>query len=243
MTQEFDSHFQAVLITTIALWALGDRLFRSWHPGLAWLIFVTGLQGLYPLYALVPVTVQDTILARVAAIAGTTGYKPAFLSFLVLPYWWLTLWATDFLRQRLESDTPQESLRKRSPSQLVPLVERMALGLGGVLTLFTLANPCLRTAFLVCIGVTLLFRLRRQPSPLLTGLTHSVGLGAIASGIDYGFPTLPPETWAMVCLIGMLAEFGGAAYGRGRWEWSCWWAGLTLATIAYLCLLGERSLF
>ena len=124
ITQEFDSHVQAVLITAIALWALGDRIVRSWHPGWAWLIFMTGVQGLYPLYALVPVPMQDVILAKVAAIAGATGHQPAFLSFLVLPYWWLTLWATDFLRHWQEPKTG------RRPSQLIPLVERMALGLG-----------------------------------------------------------------------------------------------------------------
>lgn len=220
LTLELSNYGQAVLITGLALLVLSDRLLRSWQPWLVWLIFLTGLQGLYPLYALVPLSIQASILNWVDSFAGPDAHRPAILSLLVLPYWWATLWASDFLRQR--------------QPQLVPLVERIALGLGSVLTMFTLVNSCLQLIFLACVGVTLWLRLGRQPSTILLGILHSVILGAIASGVDYFFPNLTLTHWAMLCLVAMIVEFILSV--NLPWKWNAWQAGLILALAGYLCL-------
>ncbi|NJN23100.1 MAG: hypothetical protein HC810_00070 [Acaryochloridaceae cyanobacterium RL_2_7] len=160
---------------------------------------MTGFQGLVLLYMLVPDAIHEWSLDWLQSFAGTRGAGGARLAFLFLPYWWLTLSGVDFLR------------RRREP--LVPLVERMALGYGGLLTLLTLGNSCLRCIFLICIGVTLWLRFGSKPSRLLVYLFHGVVLGAIASGIDFLFPTLAVDHWAMICLVFMVGEFALYAYG------------------------------
>ncbi|MEM9006324.1 MAG: hypothetical protein AAGE59_22700 [Cyanobacteria bacterium P01_F01_bin.86] len=214
---EFDSHGQAVLITGLTLWVLSDRLLRLWQPWLAWLIFFTGLQGLYPLYALIPLPVQTSILDWLASVAGAEGLRPAVVSLLVLPYWWMTLWAMGSIRQR----------------QIASIMEQMALGLGGLLTILTLENSCLRLIFLVGVGLPLWLRLGRQPSALLLGLLHSLTLGAIASGVDYFVPNLALMHWAGLCVVAMTVEFFLSVFAP--WKWGSWWFGLTLALVGYLC--------
>ena len=213
--------WQAVCVTLLGLGLFIDRLLLCWQPWLVGLIFLTGLQGLYPLYSLVPATVQSSVLNGVTSFAGEKGVQSALVSVLVLPYWWGTVWAIGFFERRR--------------SQLVRLAQGLSLGLGGVLTLLTLENSGLRVIFLL--GVAVPLGQRPQPSPLRVGLLHCVVLGAIASGMDALFPTFSEVQWTMLTLGGMVVEFALSAVGPVKWRQSAWWIALFLATAGYLCLL------
>ncbi|MCM1984427.1 hypothetical protein [Lyngbya confervoides] len=226
---------QAVVITGLGLALLGDRLVRRWPIWILWVMFGVGLQGLWPIYSLIPAPTRAEIVTQVSALASPRWMPQALISLLGLPYLWGCLWGAGQLRSQ-----QQPSLARQ--------LDLLCLGFGSLLTLLCLGNPILRTAYLGLVTATLGVRLRRGcqsqggAAPGLLALTHGVALGAIASAIDVTLPTLSGRGWAVAALLGMLLEWGVAA-GKptSPWQRSAWWAGLLLAAIAYGTLTAQEA--
>lgn len=248
ITLEFPNPIQAVAITLLALWILGDRLLQSGRSLDLGLLFGIGLQGLYPLYEIIPEPTRAWLVMRVTDLVGAQGMPMAMVSVLGLPYVWMTLWGSDWLRlqsrfQRLvTAPTPAQS----KPTSLAVQGEQLALGLGTLLALLSLGNPSLRVVYLGLGFMTLVHRcwIHRKTSPPLAYLTHGVGLAAIASAILAWAPPLGIQTWASLCLGGMLLAWGYSTVSQATvWQQSSWRYGLVLAGIGYFALEPLTHLF
>ena len=186
--------WQGIAITGLALGVLGQRLGqsatvrdrrRSQHLELT-LLFLTGLQGIWPLRRLIPDPMRQQMVEACIQVAGSAAGMPA------------ALWGvTGFAYVLLTLATAAWLQRRRQP-QLAHYATGLALGLGGVLTLVSLGNPLMRVLNLSLSAITLIavLRHRRQGSPFLIYLTQLTGLAAIATAVVWGWPQLEFAGWA-----------------------------------------------
>ena len=236
--------WQAIAVSGLALWLLGDRLHRLGSPIDLVAGFLVGLQACWLTWRVVPFAVQTSILEFFTQFAGTEGTPFAFLGLGLFPYVLLTVGLAFRLRQWQRPE-------------LARYAEFLALGLGSALTVISLDNAWVRSLNLLLSAITLIIIIvkRVQPSPPLIYLTHGIILAAIASGIDWRFPTLSNLTWAGILLVGMVAEWiisvgwigrrqrigdrpDSVQYSefltpRSSWQFSAWYFGLILAAVSY----------
>ncbi|MEX0269347.1 hypothetical protein AB3R30_09395 [Leptolyngbyaceae cyanobacterium UHCC 1019] len=247
--------WQAIAVSGLALWLLGDRLHRLGSPIALVTGFLVGLQVCWLGWRVVPVAVQTSILEFFTRFAGTEGTPFAFLGLGLFPYVLLTVGLAFRLKQWQRPE-------------LARYAEFLALGLGSALTVISLNNAWVRSLNLLLSAITLIIitTKRVQPSPPLIYLTHGITLAAIASGIDWAFPTLSATVWAGIVLIGMVAEWSISVgwigdwshhsdrsnqsdpapestlqYAefltpRSSWQVSAWYFGLVLAASSYVLL-------
>jgi hypothetical protein len=222
--------WQAIAVSGLVIWLYSIQLVRRWQAQDLTLLFLVGLQAYWLLWRVIPADIRQSIIESCAQIAGSTFTPPNLAGVGFFPYVGLTLWLAIWLRR-------QQQVR------LANYTEWLALGLGVTLTLLSLTNPLIRSLNLILSTLALAALVRQRQQPALMGLTHTVGLGAIASTIDWWFPSLKIEQWAVLLLIGMVGEWAFSASRHGdRWRQSAWYLGWVLAGISYL-LLAETGLF
>ncbi len=244
--------WQAIAVSGLALWLLGDRLRRMGSPIDLIIGFGVGLQACWLGWQGVPAAAQASILRFFTPLAGTAGMPFALLGLGLFPYVLLTVGLAFRLRQWQRPE-------------LARYADFLALGLGSALTVISLDNPWVRSLNLMLSALTLILitAKRVQPSPPLIYLTHGITLAAIAAGIDWRFPDLSDTTWAGILLVGMVAEWLISLGWVGRrhrsgdrpegiqssefltppssWQSSAWYFGLILAAVSY-GLLGLNGL-
>lgn len=224
---------QAFAISGLALWLLGDRLWR--FGGVTTLVsfLLIGLQAYGLLWRLLPLSVRQSILETANQLLGSDGMPFVLLSLAGFPYLWLMLGIGRGLRQQS---------RLAQSSHLARITDLLALALGSILTLISLANPIVRSINLALAALTLAVAVKRRS--LAIGwfyLCHLLILAAIFSWIDVAFPKFSQLNWAQILLAAMAIEWG-LSVGNGRqWRQSCWHLGLGLASLSYLLLFSQAG--
>lgn len=224
--------WQAIAVSGLGMWLLADRLQRSEQLPDVTALFLVGLQTCWLLWRVVPPESRQSLIDWSVGIAGATWMPTALISLGLFPYLILTLILATYLRRW---DQPA----------LVHHAERLALLLGVFLTLLGLGNAWVRSLNLLFSALTLaaVTQRRAEPEKPLIYLTHTVGLSAIASGIDLVSPNLTATVWAELLLVGMVVEWGFSAASRRwlpqqtTWQDSAWHLGLVLSAISYILLV------
>ncbi len=230
ITVNADPPWQAVAISGLGLWLLGDRLrHRGTVPQLVASLLI-GLQTYLMLWRLLPADWREQIITSAAQLFGTNGMPVALLGLLGLPYLWLMLGMARWLRQPLQQP------------KLATLTEIMAFGWGTVVLLFSAGNDPIRSLSLSLSALTLAITLRqRSLAAVWLYLTHALILAAMVSWIETRFPNLEPLIWAQILLVGMVIEWSLSLSDRHAWRQSCWHFGLGLASLSYGLLLTRIS--
>jgi len=239
--------WQAIAVSLLIAWLIGDRLHENKSPNDLTKLFFWGLQILWLFVRLIPDAWWEGTegWARITAFFQTDA-SSAIIGVVSFPYLLLAIgFAIIYRRDR------QYALALRS--------EHLALGFGAFLSVLSFAYPFTRLINLSLSALILGFVLvRRSPSSNLQFLiytTHLVSLGAIASGVNYSFPRLTSGSWAVICLMIALAEWGvtwGLDLASARashqdlhqdlsvqlankqiWRNSCWQLGLCLSGLSY----------
>lgn len=227
-----DPPWQAIAVSGLALWLVGDRLKRLWLAVDLMALWLIGLQAYYLFRQLIPPERRQAILSFCYQIAGVEWMPWAISGVAFFPYLGFTLLLANRLR------------RWQQPA-LALLAEQLALGFGALLTLSSLGNPLFRALNLLLSLLALGLSLRRRPqaSPFLVYLTHLTGLAALCAWIHWFFPNLSLVAWAMV-LLGLTAIEWVVSAGRTYplWRESSWYLGLLLAASSYFCLLPAEKL-
>ncbi|MGQ9871300.1 hypothetical protein [Leptodesmis sp.] len=188
--------WQAIVITGLGLWLLGDGLRRTGEPVYLTTGFFVGFQGVWLLWRVIPPVWQQAIVRFCISLAGTEGMTSALSGIGFLPYVLATVWFAFRLRQW---QRPALALQ----------AEQLALIAGGLLTLISLANPTVRSLNLALSTLTLAIVLlsRPQPSAGLIYLTHTAALSTLISTLQRFLPTLSLHLWATFLLTLMLLEW------------------------------------
>ncbi len=227
--------WQALLVTGLGLWLLGDRLLRHRQPREVVGIFLLGLAGVGLLVRMIPLELRDAVIAMCTTVFGPLGLPDALWGVGLYPY----LWGFVGLTHRL---------RRWQQPVLVRTAQTLAWILGVGLVGLSVANPSLRSLSLWLSLATLIVALRQQPSmgKVLVNIVHLVGLAALASTLDNLAPHLTMHQWGVAVLIGMVLEWIALLLlaRSPLWQKSTWFVGLGLAGLGYLLLfvsIGLRS--
>ena len=231
-----DPPWQAVAVSGLGLWLLGDRLLGDRLLGhssaprqtsdisvIAFLLL--GLQTYGLLWRLVPESLRQGFLETAAQIFGSDGMPLVLLGLAGFPYLWLMLGLLHGRRQNL---------------RLVRITEAMALGLGGLLILVGLWNPLLRALVSALAAGTLIVTLRDRWRTGWIYLCHLLILAAGFSAIEAMLPDLTAMVWARILLVCMGIEWV-LSVGATKWQQTCWPIGLGMAGLSYMLLWGELN--
>ncbi|MDI9635880.1 DUF2157 domain-containing protein [Oscillatoria amoena NRMC-F 0135] len=221
-----DIPLQAIAVSGLAAWFFATRLVTAWRRRDLFFLWVTGLQACFLLWRILPDPLQNRIIEL-------TSYPEALWGIALLPYLALSAWGC-------------AQLDRQQQTRLVNFGEGLTLILGLTLTLVsswvaTLQAMNLFGSTLILYSVTQRYLAtptspaRQQRGQTLVYLTHITGLLALFSGINAAFPSLPSQTWLIVTLGLMLAEWAFSTFGEGGvWRASAWHLGLGLAVLTYL---------
>jgi hypothetical protein len=240
--------WQAIAISGLSLWLLGDRLWRSGQVQYLTAGWLVGLQAAWLLWRVVSPDWQQRLIATSVRLAGLEAMPIALLGLWFFPYLVLTVWLAFRLR------------RWQQPA-LAQHTELLALGLGVVLAAVSFGNGLTRSLNLTLSALTLIsvLRGRTRPELPLVYLTHATGVAAIAALINVCFPNLSLPSWAGLLLIGMVVEWGFSLIlpsppdtrylttdapstvlppltAIQLWQQSTWHLGLVLSASSYLLL-------
>jgi hypothetical protein len=225
--------WQAVLVSGLGLWLLGDRLLR--HRQALDLVGLTGI-GLATvglLVRLVPPMVRTGIANACIAWVGPSGMPDALWSVGLYPYLWGVL-ALGFRLRRWQSP------------RLVRTADTIAWVLGGSLVAASLVNPIMRSLSLGLAFGTLAVVLQRRAAVgrILVAITHGLGLAAVFSTLDNFAPELAIYQWGVAALLVMALEWIALLFlGRKPlWQESTWFTGAGFAVLGYLLLLASIHL-
>jgi hypothetical protein len=209
-----DIPLQAIAVSGLAVWFFYNRLVRFWQEFDLLMLEAVGLQSIWLFWRVLPLGIKTQLVAFLTQLTNSQQTPWAFWGVLLLPYLILMVSVAQWL------------YRKRK-FQLADFGENLALCLGIVLTVISLANPFWRSLNLFVSTLTLGWsawkylsaensrRVARQASAveqpgnpaILVPLTHIIGLGAIASAIDLFFPNQTPNIWSAILLIFMASEW------------------------------------
>ncbi|MGI0487645.1 hypothetical protein ACN4EK_19555 [Pantanalinema rosaneae CENA516] len=218
-----DPPWQAIAVSGLGLWLLGDRLQRRWQLEDLLAFWLVGFQAFFLLWLLIPLSGRSQLVALVSQVAGESLPPWQLIGLRLFPYIVLMVVASFWLRQR-------------DRNQLADTTEQLALLFGMVLGLFGILSPWVRSLYLLLSTVTLTgVLLKRQPGERgLVYLTHVTGLLTILAWIDWLYPALGSSAWALVLLAGVGLEWGLCVLTRSMfWQQSSWYLGLGLAGISY----------
>ncbi|MGL4621734.1 MAG: DUF2157 domain-containing protein [Chroococcidiopsis sp.] len=222
--------WQAIAVSILGIWLLANRLQRLWQVWDLLAIFFVGLQAYCLLWRLIPVAGRQQIIALATQIAGGYLFPGELIGLALFPYIIVTLIVSS-------------RLRRASQPNLANHTEGMALILGSILALFSLFNPLVRSLYLLASTLTLIIVLRQRPTlaAWLIYLTHVTGILTLYAWIGWGFPNLNARFWAVILLIGMVAEWGcSLAIAHPIWQRSAWYIGLVLAGLSYPLLIASN---
>jgi hypothetical protein len=244
--------WQALIISCLALWLLSIKLLHSGTKPQLTAIFLLGLQTIWLCLQFIPPNLRQSLIDWASSITATSTGAP-ILGVLLFPYIWLTLWLTNSLRSRHQSELAQHG-------------EILTLAYGILLTCISVFSPFTQMLNLLLSAGTLLIiesqhvRISETQTGLIY-LTHVTGLAAIASAIGYYYPNLAFTTWLGAIVATMLIEWSAVFYighrqeqhrrtqtaersisstsailRTNRWAESSWHVGLCLAGLSYVML-------
>ncbi len=240
--------WQAIAISGLSLWLLGDRLWRSGQVQYLTAGWLVGLQTVWLLWRVIAPDWQQRLIATSVRFAGSEAMPIALMGLGFFPYLVLTVWLAFRLRRWQQPALAQQT-------------ELLALILGVALAAVSFGNGLTRSLNLALSTLTLISVLRgrtRLELPLVY-LTHATGVAAIAALIHVCFPNLSLNLWAGLLLIGMVAEWGFSAILPSPpatrhpttdapspvpqpltavqiWQQSTWHLGLVFSVSSYLLL-------
>ncbi|MBD2036379.1 hypothetical protein H6F76_15295 [Leptolyngbya sp. FACHB-321] len=240
--------WQAIAISGLSLWLLGDRLWRSGQGQYLTAGWLVGLQAVWLLWRVISPDWQQRLIATSVRFAGSEAMPISLLGLWFFPYLVLTVWLAFRLRR-----WHQAALAQRA--------ELLALILGVALAAVSFGNGLTRSCNLALSTLALIsvLRGRTRPELPLVYLTHATGVAAIAALIHVCFPNLNLNTWAGLLLIGMVVEWGVSLIlpsppatrhsapdtpstvpqsltAKQLWQQSTWHLGLVLSASSYLLL-------
>jgi hypothetical protein len=218
--------WQAIAISILGICLLISRLRRLWQVRDLLAVFFIGLQAYYLLWRVIPRVGRLQIINFATQLAGGDLYPGELIGLQLFPYIIITL-------------VVASRLRRASKPNLANYTESMALTLGIVLALVSLLNPLVRFLYLLASTLTLIIILRQRSTPAvwLVYLTHVTGIFTLGAWIDWSFPDLDARFWAIILLIGMVAEWGCSLTSHLIWRRSAWHIGLGLAGLSYPLLI------
>ncbi len=240
--------WQAIAISGLSLWLLGDRLWRSGQRQYLTAGWLVGLQAVWLLWRVISPDWQQRLIATSVRLAGSEAMPSALLGLWFFPFLVLTVWLAFRLRHWQRPALAQQT-------------ELLALLLGVALAAVSFGNGLTRSLNLALSALTLIsvLRGRTRPELPLVYLTHATGVAAIAALIHVCFPNLSMTSWAGLLLIGMVAEWGFSLIlpspsdtrhsasdppspvpqsltAKHLWQQSTWHLGLVLSASSYLLL-------
>ncbi len=222
--------WQAVLVSGLGLWLLGDRLLRHHNPADLIGLFIVGLGSLGVALRLVPSSLREAFTVACTNWFGSAGMPDVLWSIGLYPYLWGFLGLTFYLR------------RTQQP-RLVRVGYTLSWILGVCLVGLSLLNPGVRSLSLWLALLTLGAALRQQSSErrVLVYITHLLGLAAIFSTVDNFAPPLSIAHWGILVLAVMVIEWVASLLltRYALWQESAWFVGLGLAGLGYLLLAGS----
>jgi hypothetical protein len=221
-----DPPWQAIAVSSLGLWLLVERLQTQGRTLELLALLLLGLQTYSLIWRLIPPVQQQQIIDLGFQLAGPQAMPQALLGLAGIPYVWLILAVARWQRRQQHGTLAHQA-------------EQMALLLGAIATLFSLANPALRSLNLLWSALTLAIVIWKRPaaSSALIYLTHATALAALLSGIDWQVP-LSLHQWIRLLLVGMAIEWGVSIGGRYPiWRRSAWHLGLLLAGLSYALLI------
>ncbi len=225
-----DFPWQAVLVSGLGLWLLGDRLLRHHRSADLIGLFIVGLGSLGVAQRLIPPSLRAAFTAVCTNWFGTAEMPDVLWSIGLYPYLWGFLGLTFYLR------------RIQQP-KLVRVGYALSWILGVCLVGLSLFNPGVRSLSLWLALITLGAALRQQSSErrVLVYITHLLGLAAIFSTVDNFAPQLSIANWGILVLAVMVVEWVACLLltRYALWQESAWFVGLGLAGLGYLLLVGS----
>ncbi|GAX36690.1 DUF2157 domain-containing protein [Nodularia sp. NIES-3585] len=220
----FDQPAQAIAVSGLALWYVGNRLRRYSFPIDLAIFFTIGLQAIWLGWRLVPLDIQQRAIALGMQLTNAVNEPWALLSVALFPYLIFMVAIT-------------ERLNRAQKPELAKFGELLTLLFGAFLTTIATVNPTLRALNLIFSTITLAVVTKRRssvPIPLVY-LTHIMGVLTIGSMINWLLPNLALHIWASIILALMVAEWV-FSLGEGLWQSSAWYIGLGLATLSFSLL-------
>jgi hypothetical protein len=223
--------WQALLVSGLGLWLLGDRLQRHHQPVDLIGIFVVGLGSLSTLARLSPPALREAYVATWTHWVGPQGMPDALWGLGLFPYLWGFLGLTFYLRRAQQ-----------------PQLVRVAYILSGILGVcvvgVSLLNPGVRSLSLWLALITLTITLRQHGIRQIgVYVTHLLGLAAVFSTLNNFAPHLSLDQWGMALLSVMVVEWIALLLLQNPfWNESAWYLGLALAGCGYLLLAGSIGL-
>ena len=215
--------WQATVVSGLGLWFFGNRWQRFWLRRDLLGMFLVGLQVHWLLWRLLPLELQQGVVAFFTQVTNSVDYPFGLLSLALFPY----VIGMVVLTQRIYA--PHQT-------KLARFSEGLTFWFGLVLTLISLANPTLRSLNLLLSTITLATVIHYWKKPGFLGenadtslsfspetrlvrmvyLTHITGLLTLASVIDWRLPNLTQPVWAGILLGVMVVEWGFTVRGRRK---------------------------
>ncbi|MEM9568296.1 MAG: hypothetical protein AAF974_08300, partial [Cyanobacteria bacterium P01_E01_bin.34] len=218
---------QALGVSVLAAWIVGDRLRRLWTLPDVLLLFGLVVQGHGLVWLSLPESLQQVLVASGMWVFGSTNTPDALVGLGVFPAVGLAVWGADWLR-------------RREQPRLANGLEGAAFALWLVLAMLAALNPGVRAVyFAVSTGMlAVLVRHRPTVSSLLVYLTHVVGGLAAAFAIDALFPQIGVRGWGTIAIVGTVLEWAFVALLSrfDLWRRSSWYIGLMLGGVGFLTL-------
>ncbi len=238
--------WQAIAISGLGLWIFGDRLLQFWQRIDLAVMFAIGWQILWLIGRVIPRDFRSRAIMTATEVTAAQQAPGTLLSLTWFPYLILMLAVTGWFYRRYQKTG---HLRSRDLGKFGDL---LALSFGIFLTVLSLATPTVRSLNLMLSAITLLvITLHRYPAVSgLIYLTHSTGLFAFLSTLDWFNSRLSVGGWGITLLAIALVELG-FIFGNPRfplsgvetstpplliWRQSAWYLGLGLAGLSYWLL-------
>ncbi|MDB9380553.1 DUF2157 domain-containing protein, partial [Nodularia sphaerocarpa] len=220
----FDQPAQAIVVSGLALWYVGNRLRRyAFLIDLA-IFFSIGLQAVWLGWRLVPLDIQQSAIAIGIQLTNAVNEPWALLSVALLPYLIFMVVIT-------------EKLNRAQKPELAKFGELLTLLFGTFLTTIGTVNPTVRSLNFLFSTITLAVVTKRRSSvPIsLIYLTHIMGVLTLCSSIHWLLPNLAIHIWVSILLAVMVAEWI-FCLGEGLWQDSAWYIGIGLAIVSFSLL-------
>ncbi len=223
--------WQALLVSGLGLWLLGDRLHYHHQPIDLMGLFIVGLGSLSTLARLSPPALRESYVAIWTHWVGPQGIPEALWGIGLFPYLWGFLGLTFYLR------------RAQQP-HLVRVAYLLSGTLGVCVVGVSVLNPGLRSLSLWLALITLAITLRQHSIRQIgVYVTHLLGLAAVFSTLNNFAPHLSTDQWGMALLSVMVVEWIALLLLQNPfWKESAWYLGLALAGCGYLLLAGSIGL-
>ena len=242
-----DPSWQVIAVSGLGLLFFASRFQRFWLQVDLAAILAIEFQAIWLFWRAIPTPIAKQLVATVIQITNAQDHPFALLSVALFPYVISILLLTDWLN------------RRKKP-ELAEFGEAIALSFGIILTTISSVNPVLRSLNLLLSTITLVIVNQRRPRTILVYLSHITGILTLLSGIDYLFPNLNQEIWAIILLAFMVPEFLFSNIGEvsllevnakadpknnlnslRTWRASAWYIGLSLAGLSYVLFISDLS--